>query len=104
MLRRDAMQRARLLLICSFCAAVLPILAVAMLAQAALGSSSRALSMALAIDACGNSLFGGVPTQTISSRTGNALLAGRPWARIAAPVIDFIFGAGHCLANATEMQ
>jgi hypothetical protein len=73
-----------------------------MLCQLLIGSAERALSMAVAIDSCGNALFGGLPTVTISERTGNALLDGRRWAKIVAPVIDYFFGAGHCLANATE--
>lgn len=57
--------------------------------------------MAIAYDECGNALFGGARGETISARTGNALIQGRRWAKIAAPAIDAIFGTGHCLANAT---
>lgn len=38
--------------------------------------------------------------QTISKRTGLALIKGRAWAKVAAPIIDFFFGAGHCLRQA----
>lgn len=83
------------------CVLVTPILLLAMLAQALFGSEPRAQRMAVAYDECGNSLFGGEPTVTISERTGNALIQGKRWAKIVAPCIDAIFGKGHCLANAT---
>lgn len=38
--------------------------------------------------------------QTISKRTGLALKRGKAWAKIAAPIIDSIFGQGHCLRQA----
>lgn len=56
--------------------------------------------MAAAYDKCGNALFGGPETQTISCRVGNGLLKGDKWASYVAPCIDFFFGQGHCLANA----
>jgi hypothetical protein len=59
--------------------------------------------MAIAFDGCGNALFGGDPTMTISARTGLALLDGKRWARIVAPVIDFAFGKGHCLEKAMSV-
>ncbi|WP_316154693.1 hypothetical protein [Cupriavidus sp. BIC8F] len=96
------MSRAKLMMIWALCAISAPILLLAMACQAGFGSTSRALSMAIAYDECGNALFGGARGETISARTGNALLAGKRWARIVAPLIDAIFGAGHCLANATE--
>jgi hypothetical protein len=86
------------------CVVTAPILLIAMACQAAFGSNSRALSMAVAYDECGNALFGGARGETISTRTGNALVQGRRWANIVAPIIDAIFGAGHCLANATIKQ
>ena len=82
------------------CVLVTPLLLLAMLVQALLGSAPRAQQMAVAYDECGNALFGGPPTETISRRTGLALIAGKRWAKIVAPCIDFIFGKGHCLANA----
>jgi hypothetical protein len=85
----------------ALCTLAAPILCVAMLCQAAFGSTSRALSMAVAQDECGNALFGGSRGETISTRTGNALIQGDRWARYIAPAIDFLFGKGHCLANAT---
>lgn len=96
------MTRLRLFALWFLCAMVAPILIVAMLVQAVLGSTTRAQSMAVALDECGNSLFGGDAQETISRRTGLALIAGKRWAKIAAPLIDCVFGKGHCLANATE--
>jgi hypothetical protein len=95
------MSRAKLFLICLLCAITAPVLLTAMACQAAFGSTDRALSMAFAYDTCANALFGGSRGETLSTRTGNALLAGKRWAKIAAPVIDALFGAGHCIANAT---
>jgi hypothetical protein len=95
------MSRPKLLLIWLACVLASPVLLIAMFAQAAFGSTDRALSMAVAQDTCGNALFGGSRGETISTRTGNALIQGKRWARIVAPVIDAVFGAGHCLANAT---
>lgn len=94
------MTRVKLIVIWMMCAIVAPILVVAMLAQALLGSTSRANSMSVAFDECGNALFGGDPQETISRRTGLALIAGKRWAKVVAPFIDFIFGKGHCIANA----
>lgn len=96
------MSRSRLLCIWFMCVLASPVLLLVMLGHALVGSTSRALSMAIAQDECGNSLFGGQPNQTISERTGNALIEGRTWAKWVAPFIDAIFGAGHCLANATK--
>ena len=95
------MNRIKLLMIWALCTLAAPILSIAMFCQAAFGSTDRALSMAVAQDECGNALFGGSRGETVSTRTGNALIQGRRWARIVAPIIDAIFGAGHCLANAT---
>lgn len=95
------MSRAKLLMVWALCTATAPILLLAMACQAVFGSTSRALSMAIAYDECGNALFGGARGETISTRTGNALIVGKRWAKIVAPIIDAIFGAGHCLANAT---
>ncbi|CCF96551.1 hypothetical protein B7R77_03140 [Ralstonia solanacearum K60] len=98
------MSRKKLLMIWLLCMLTAPVLLLAMACQAAFGSGTRALSMAVAYDECGNALFGGARGETISARTGNALIQGRRWAKIAAPAIDAIFGAGHCLANATIRQ
>jgi hypothetical protein len=96
------MTRFKLFLIWVLCAIATPVLIIAMLAQLVAGSVARAQSMAVALDECGNSLFGGDAQETISRRTGLALIAGKRWAKVVAPVIDFLFGKGHCLANATD--
>jgi hypothetical protein len=96
------MTRGKLLMLWLLCVAVEPILSVMMLMQALFGSTARALEMAKAKDACGNALFGGRFGETLSTRTGNALVEGQRWARIAAPVIDAMFGKGHCAANANR--
>jgi hypothetical protein len=72
-----------------------------MVLQAIFGDVSRALSMATALDECGNSLFGGDPQMTISTRTGNGVILGYRWAKLLAPLIDFLFGKNHCADNAT---
>jgi hypothetical protein len=95
------MSRIQLLLLWLLCTIFMPVLSVAMFCQALFGSEERAKSMAIAQDACGNALFGGKLPQTMSERTGNALIEGAKWAKIAAKVIDFFFGKGHCLANAS---
>lgn len=48
-----------------------------------------------------NTLLGGDPDETLSSRVGRASLAGKRWARIAERIIDRLFellgeGPGHC--------
>lgn len=93
------MSRTKLLALWLVCTVAMPFLSLAMLVQALAGSEKRAKSMAIAQDECGNALFGGPPQQTISARTGDGLIFGSGWAKIAAPFIDFFFGAGHCLAN-----
>lgn len=95
------MSRAKLLIIWLLCVAVSPFLLVGMLCEALAGSPDRATNIAIGYDCSANGLFGGPSKQTISTRTGNALILGDRWAKIAAPCIDFLFGAGHCLSNAT---
>ncbi|KVZ18648.1 hypothetical protein WT88_29655 [Burkholderia stagnalis] len=95
------MSRFQLMFVWLLCVLATPILLVAMLAEALFGSTERAKNIAIAEDEAGNSLFGGPPTQTISERTGNALIEGQRWAHFVAPCIDLLFGKGHCLANAT---
>jgi hypothetical protein len=96
------MSRCTLLVLWAACLLAMPILLLAMLCQALAGSPERAMSMAVAFDESGNALFGGDPRQTISTRVGKALVAGEPWAKFVAPVIDFFFGEGHCLAHAND--
>jgi hypothetical protein len=95
------MSRLKLLMVWLLCALFSPVLLIAMACQVAFGSTSRALSMAVAYDECGNALFGGSRGETISTRTGNALIQGRRWAKVVAPCIDALFGPNHCLSNAT---
>ncbi|WP_416052741.1 hypothetical protein [Cupriavidus basilensis] len=95
------MSRAKLLMIWVLCVVACPFLLVGMLCESLGGSQGRALNMAVGFDCSANGLLGGPENQTISTRTGNALILGARWARIAAPCIDFLFGAGHCLSNAT---
>lgn len=94
------MTRLKLLVLWILCTLLVPILVLAMLLQVLLGSTSRANSMAVAFDECGNALFGGQATETISRRTGLAVIAGKRWAKTLAPFIDFFFGTGHCAENA----
>ena len=54
------------------CTGVLPLLWLMQGLQGLLGSPSRSVNMAVAIDACGNALLGGDPRMTISERTGLA--------------------------------
>lgn len=94
------MTRRQLLALWLLCAIAAPLLVLAMLVQSIAGSSTRARSMAVAFDECGNALLGGDARETISRRTGLAVIAGKQWAILAAPCIDYIFGAGHCAENA----
>jgi hypothetical protein len=88
--------RRNALLLWLVCTPVFPILWMMQGLQAIFGNPERSVNMALAIDSCGNALFGGDFRMTISERTGLALIAGKRWGRIAAPVIDFFFGENHC--------
>ena len=89
--------RARTAVIGLVCIALMPMIAVVLLGQAIIGSKLRALKMAVALDQCGNAATGGSEDETISSRTGRAYQAGRSWAKVAMPIIDFFFGDGHCI-------
>lgn len=93
------MSRFKLLCLWALITVMSPVLLFAMLVQASLGSDRRAKAMAIAYDECGNALFGGPPQQTISARTGNALILGDEWGKWVAPIIDTFFGRGHCLSN-----
>jgi hypothetical protein len=95
------MNRFQLLGIWLLCTIFMPLMWLVMLYDALLGSPARAKNMEIATDEEGNAMFGGPPQQTISERTGNALITGERWAHFVAPVIDLFFGKGHCLANAT---
>jgi hypothetical protein len=95
------MSRLKLVLIWLLCVAFVVPLMLGMFVEAIFGNESRALNIAVGYDCAYNGLFGGEEQQTISTRTGNGLIEGLRWAKFVAPIIDFLFGAGHCLANAT---
>lgn len=57
----------------------------------------RMLNVAIAGDEVGNAVLGGKPWETISGSVGRALMDGKPWAKVVAPVIDAVFGQGHCV-------
>ena len=82
----------------------LPLVQLVMLAQTVAGSQQRANNMALGYDQTLNTLFGGIPTMTVSSRIGNGLVEGKSWAKPAAAFVDFFFGKGHCASWATIKQ
>ena len=43
-----------------------------------------------------NAFWGGNRDQSFSSRSYEARLLGKRWGKVAVPVIDALFGAGHC--------
>lgn len=88
--------RSQLLILCVLCILVTPILLIGLLWHTLVGSQIRALRMAIALDECGNALFGGLPTETISSRVGRRALSGLPIWTLCERSIDFFFGRGHC--------
>lgn len=88
--------RLRALVLCALCVLVMPLLAVVMVGQALIGSTERAIRMAVATDQCGNAALGGSEDETISSRSWNAKVRGEPWGPLAVWIIDAGFGAGHC--------
>jgi hypothetical protein len=92
-------KRFKLLLLWLLCVVFSVPLLLAMLVQALVGSEVRAKAMAVAQDECGNALFGGPANETISAHVGDAFIQGRKWAQVVAPIIDFLFGKGHCLSN-----
>lgn len=92
--------RRRALKLWLLCTLAIPLLWLMQLLQGVFGTPARSINMAVSLDTCGNALFGGDPRQTISERTGCALLEGKRWARLAAPVIDYFFGKDHCRQEA----
>jgi hypothetical protein len=92
--------RRRALALWLLCTLVIPLLWLMQLLQGVFGSPERSINMAVSLDTCGNALLGGNPRQTISERTGLALIEGKRWARIVAPVIDYFFGPDHCRQEA----
>jgi hypothetical protein len=49
----------------------------------------------VSIDQLGNTLAGGDPDETISSRTAKACLQGKTWGRVGCAILDW-FDPGHC--------
>ncbi len=92
--------RRRAIALWLLCTLVIPLLWLMQLLQGVLGSPERSINMAVSLDTCGNALLGGNPRQTLSERTGLALLEGKRWARIVAPVVDYFFGHDHCRQEA----
>lgn len=43
-----------------------------------------------------NALLNGNEDESFSSRSWKAKARGKLWGRIAVPVVDFVFGKGHC--------
>jgi hypothetical protein len=84
------------------CTAVLPVLWIMQLLQGLFGSTSRSINMAVALDQQGNALLGGDPRMTLSERSGLARMAGKRWAKTAVPLIDAVFGRGHCHSEAVN--
>lgn len=56
--------------------------------------------IALALTQLLNALSWGDATHSLSARCGYALYRQKDWAMEAAPLIDLIFGAGHCVREA----
>jgi hypothetical protein len=96
------MSRSQLLLVWVLIVVSTPFALIVLLIDILAGADKRAKTIAIAFDEVGNTIFGGQPNVTISEKTGNALLEGKLWAKIAAFVIDGMFGKGHCLSNATK--
>ena len=53
-------------------------------------------NLAVTLDQLGNGVVGGNAHGTLSARTWEAWCKGKRWARILRPVIDAVFGRGHC--------
>lgn len=92
--------RCRALKLWALCTLCLPLLWLMQLLQGVFGSPERSINMAVSLDTCGNALFGGDPRMTISERTGLAVMAGKRWGQIVAPVIDYFFWPDHCRKEA----
>jgi hypothetical protein len=91
--------RSKTLLLWFLITLLLPVAQIVMLVQTLLGSGERAHNQAVAYDQAGNTVFGGRYDQTMSSRVGDAKVRGQKWAKVAAPILDFLFGKGHALSN-----
>lgn len=96
--------RRRALVLWALCTLCLPLLWIMQLLQGLFGSPSRSINMAISLDTCGNALTGGDPRMTLSERTGLAVMDGKRWGLLAAPVIDTFFGKDHCREEALLWQ
>lgn len=96
-------KRLILLVLWVICALTMPLILLLMLGHTLFGSITRAQHTANAIDEAANCLFGGDERETISRRTGLAVIAGKPWGLKLAPVIDAFFGKGHCREKALQI-
>lgn len=54
-------------------------------------------NVALGLDLFASALLGGKPGETLSGRAGSAYQQGKLRGRIFAPLIDLLFGHGHCV-------
>lgn len=62
----------------------------------------RLLGFCIGLDEAVNALGGGDYRQTISGTIGRGLLKGVWWAKPARILVDGLFGAGHCAAQAAK--
>jgi hypothetical protein len=92
--------RLQLLGLWVICLATSALLFTAMLYQALFGNPLRAYGVALAYDKCGNYALGGTKNISVSEQVGNALVAGKTWAKYVAWGIDLLMGKNHCLYTA----
>ena len=65
-------------------------------------NDARMFAIALYYDLLANVTLNGREGESISSRTGRGLIARQRWAIILGPLIDSIFGQGHCIKQANE--
>lgn len=56
--------------------------------------------MGTAISQLLNVILNGNPDESVSSRAWKARAKGKRWGKIAVPLIDAVFGKGHCQAAA----
>lgn len=79
-----------------------PILFLVLAYRVLVKNDERMYFIARSFDIYANTTFNGRPDETISSRTGRALLKRKKWAILLAPLIDAIFGEGHCVSSAID--
>lgn len=59
------------------------------------------LNLLILIDETGNTLTGGDPGETISSRAGKAMVAGKRWGCVLCRFLD-LFQKDHCLLSVNQ--